>query len=63
MAKRANEVKLIVDGRVPDEWIDHFPTRHTNLFQPEGNKEQQCVAVGECRQGPSTALSIVAPDS
>jgi organic radical activating enzyme len=39
MAGRANEVKLIVDGRVPDEWLAAFSGRAIPTFlQPEGNK-------------------------
>jgi 7-carboxy-7-deazaguanine synthase len=39
MAARANEVKLIVDGRVPLEWLDVFAGRSVPTFlQPEGNK-------------------------
>jgi len=39
MARRANEVKLIVDGRVPDEWLASFDGRDVPVFlQPEGNK-------------------------
>jgi organic radical activating enzyme len=39
MAARANEVKLIVDGRVPLEWLDAFAGRNVPTFlQPEGNK-------------------------
>jgi organic radical activating enzyme len=39
MALRANEVKLIVDGRVPDEWLASFAGRVVPVFlQPEGNK-------------------------
>jgi organic radical activating enzyme len=39
MAARADEVKLIVDGRVPDEWLAHFDGRDVPIFlQPEGNK-------------------------
>jgi organic radical activating enzyme len=39
MAARANEVKLIVDGRVPEEWLDAFAGRAIPTFlQPEGNK-------------------------
>jgi len=39
MAARANEVKLIVDGRVPDEWLAAFGVRQIATFlQPEGNK-------------------------
>jgi organic radical activating enzyme len=39
MAARANEVKLIVDGRVPLEWLDSFAGRDVPTFlQPEGNK-------------------------
>jgi organic radical activating enzyme len=38
MAARANEVKLIVDGRVPLEWLDAFPAATPVFLQPEGNK-------------------------
>jgi organic radical activating enzyme len=39
MAARADEVKLIVDGRVPREWLDAFAARSVPIFlQPEGNK-------------------------
>jgi organic radical activating enzyme len=38
MAARANEVKLIVDGRVPDEWLAAFPAATPVFLQPEGNK-------------------------
>jgi len=39
MAARANEIKLIVDGRVPDEWLAAFGDRPIPAFlQPEGNK-------------------------
>jgi 7-carboxy-7-deazaguanine synthase len=38
MAARANEAKLIVDGRVPLEWIERFPQTTPMFLQPEGNK-------------------------
>ena len=39
MARRANEVKLIVDRRVPHEWLEQFDFSTTMIFlQPEGNK-------------------------
>lgn len=38
MAKRANEAKLIVDGRVPEEHLALFEDQPTILLQPEGNK-------------------------
>jgi 7-carboxy-7-deazaguanine synthase len=38
MAARANEVKLIVDGRVPAEWRAAFPAATPMFLQPEGNK-------------------------
>jgi 7-carboxy-7-deazaguanine synthase len=38
MARRANEVKLIVDGRVPEEHLPLFESHTTILLQPEGNK-------------------------
>jgi 7-carboxy-7-deazaguanine synthase len=38
MAMRANEVKLIVDERVPEEWFELFSDKPLLLLQPEGNK-------------------------
>jgi 7-carboxy-7-deazaguanine synthase len=38
MAARANEAKLIVDGRVPREWADAFPQSVPVFLQPEGNR-------------------------
>jgi 7-carboxy-7-deazaguanine synthase len=38
MAARANEVKLIVDARVPGEWVASFPAATPIFLQPEGNK-------------------------
>jgi 7-carboxy-7-deazaguanine synthase len=39
MAARANEAKLIVDRRVPEEHVGLFPSLATILLQPEGNKK------------------------
>jgi organic radical activating enzyme len=38
MAARANEAKLIVDGRIPEEHLPLFAGKDTILLQPEGNK-------------------------
>jgi 7-carboxy-7-deazaguanine synthase len=38
MANRANEAKLIVDKRVPEEHLALFADKPTILLQPEGNK-------------------------
>jgi 7-carboxy-7-deazaguanine synthase len=38
MAQRANEAKLIVDGRVPEEHLALFEGKPSILLQPEGNK-------------------------
>jgi 7-carboxy-7-deazaguanine synthase len=38
MAARANEAKLVVDERVPEELLAAFADRPTILLQPEGNK-------------------------
>ena len=38
MAARANEAKLIVDKRVPEEHLPLFDNQETILLQPEGNK-------------------------
>jgi 7-carboxy-7-deazaguanine synthase len=40
MAGRANEAKLIVDRRVPEEQLEHFAGKPLILLQPEGNKPQ-----------------------
>ncbi|MBC5815233.1 MAG: 7-carboxy-7-deazaguanine synthase QueE [Candidatus Eremiobacteraeota bacterium] len=40
MAARANEVKLIVDKRVPLEWLQRFGERTAVFLQPEGNKPE-----------------------
>jgi 7-carboxy-7-deazaguanine synthase len=38
MAARANEAKLIVDERVPEEHLPLFADQPTILLQPEGNR-------------------------
>src|SRR5581483_6385505 len=38
MARRADEAKLIVDSRVPEEHVALFAGKPTILLQPEGNK-------------------------
>jgi len=40
MAARANEAKLIVDKRVPLEWIERFGEKTAVFLQPEGNKPE-----------------------
>lgn len=47
MAARANEAKLIVDKRVPFEWIEHFPARTPMFLQPEGNKPENVALAYE----------------
>ncbi len=48
MAARANEVKLIVDGRVPEDWLPAFAGREVATFlQPEGNKPQNVALAVE----------------
>ncbi len=44
MAERADEAKLIVDERVPEEHLALFTEKPTILLQPEGNKPKN-VAV------------------
>ena len=44
MAARANEAKLIVDRRVPEEHLPHFADKPVILLQPEGNRPRN-VAV------------------
>lgn len=38
MIARANELKLIVDARVPEEWLERSNGDQVLLLQPEGNK-------------------------
>ncbi len=53
MAARADEVKLIVDGRVPAEWIDAFPAATPIALQPEGNKPANvALAVTAAKERP-----------
>jgi len=48
MAARADEVKLIVDGRVPEDWLPAFADREVATFlQPEGNKPQNVALAVE----------------
>jgi 7-carboxy-7-deazaguanine synthase len=54
MARRANEAKLIVDGRVPEEWIDWFPQATPLFLQPEGNKPSNvALAIDAAKRDPS----------
>ena len=54
MAARANEAKLIVDARVPEEWIAHFPRATPIFLQPEGNKPRNIeLAVAAAKQHPA----------
>ncbi len=53
MARRANEAKLIVDGRVPEEWIGAFPQSTRVFLQPEGNKPSNvALAVDAAKRDP-----------
>lgn len=54
MARRADEVKLIVDGRVPLEHLDLFEDKPLVLLQPEGNKPQNvAIALEYAKAHPS----------
>ena len=53
MAQRANEVKLIVDGRVPEEHLELFKEKAMILLQPEGNKPRNVeIALGYAKAHP-----------
>jgi 7-carboxy-7-deazaguanine synthase len=53
MAARANEAKLIVNGRVPNEWVDAFPSTTPIFLQPEGNKASNVeLAVAAAKASP-----------
>jgi organic radical activating enzyme len=54
MAARANEVKLIVDGRIPHEWDTRFPAGTPRFLQPEGNKARNVeLALEAVKNAPS----------
>ena len=54
MAARANEMKLIVDGRVPEEWLPHVPPHAALFLQPEGNKAANvALAVDAAKREPA----------
>ena len=54
MAHRADEAKLIVDGRVPVEWLDAFPAGTRVFLQPEGNKPANvALAVEAAKRDPA----------
>jgi organic radical activating enzyme len=54
MAARANEAKLIVDGRVPEAWVASFPPTTPVFLQPEGNKPANVVlAVDAAKREPA----------
>lgn len=54
MAARADEAKLIVDGRVPAEWLDAFPAATPIALQPEGNKPANiALAVAAAKDRPT----------
>ncbi|MDQ2908578.1 MAG: 7-carboxy-7-deazaguanine synthase QueE [Candidatus Eremiobacteraeota bacterium] len=59
MAARANEVKLIVDGRVPDEWLAAFDGRQLPTFlQPEGNKRSNITLALEAAKRDPARLRL-----
>ena len=62
MAQRANEAKLIVDERVPEEHLALFAGKPVILLQPEGNKPAQRRARARVRQSASAAFSSLAAD-
>ena len=54
MAARANEVKLIVDGAVPETWLGAFPQSTPVFLQPEGNKPANVtLAVDAAKRNPA----------
>ena len=54
LAQRADEAKLIVDGRVPEEWVAAFPARTPLFLQPEGNKPANvALAVEAVKRDPA----------
>ncbi|HEY5257565.1 MAG TPA: 7-carboxy-7-deazaguanine synthase QueE [Candidatus Baltobacteraceae bacterium] len=51
MARRANEAKLIVDERVPEEHLTLFQSKPTIFLQPEGNKPRNVRLAVEYAKG------------
>jgi organic radical activating enzyme len=59
MAERADEIKLIVDGRVPLEWLASFPKRPVPTFlQPEGNKRENVALALEAAKAAPGRLRL-----
>jgi 7-carboxy-7-deazaguanine synthase len=58
MAMRANEAKLIVDGRVPIEWMRSFPKSTPVFLQPEGNKRSNIDLAVSAVQADPTRLRL-----
>jgi organic radical activating enzyme len=53
MAARADEAKLIVDKRVPEEHLVLFPDHPTILLQPEGNSRENIeIALAYAKEHP-----------
>jgi organic radical activating enzyme len=54
MAQRADEAKLIVDERVPEEHLALFARKPTILLQPEGNKPKNvAIALDYAKSHPA----------
>jgi organic radical activating enzyme len=54
MAARANEAKLIVDGRVPEEWLAAFGPHTAMFLQPEGNAPANvALAIAAAQHAPA----------
>jgi organic radical activating enzyme len=54
MAARANEVKLIIDGRLPQQWLGAFRADQTLFLQPEGNKPRNvALAIEVAKHNPA----------
>ncbi len=58
MAVRANEAKLIVDGRVPEEHLPLFAGQPTVLLQPEGNKASNVALAVDYAKAHPTRFKI-----
>ena len=50
MARRANEAKLIVDGRVPEEWLSAFPATHAAVLAARRQQAVERRARGRSRE-------------
>ena len=57
-AARANEAKLIVEGRVPLEWLESFPATTPVFLQPESNRPANIALAYDAVRAHPTRLRL-----